>query len=255
MLDFAHVCAVEADGVGAVVVVAVHVHVVFVAFLRLDVLDEVESHAFSAVRSGVVFRRRLGASHVQGPVVVRVVVILYAVACFIPFFLSHFLFVLCHELPLREVLLVLLIVQHLVARVDLLHAEFRLGVVVRDVDVVVVHVQAGRVRVVVVDERRLGLDVVPDVLPVLVDDVVGVLEVARRGLSHMAGIIVELRLLLGLQLERLLLLLLAVLGGIAVLLAFSFTLPFLAVVRCALWPRQMKRRKIRKAKRERKLEI
>lgn len=255
MLDFAHVRAVEADGFGAVVVVAVHVHVLFVAFLRLDVLDQVESHALHAVRSGVVFRRGLGASHVQGPVVVRVVVILYALACFIPFFLSHFLFVLSHQLSLREVLLVFLIVQHLVARVDLLHAEFCLVIVVRDVDIVVVHVQAGRVRVVVVDERRFRLNVVPDVLPVLVDDVVGVLEVTRRRLSHMAGVVVELRLLLSLQLERLLLLLLAVLGGIAVLLAFSFTLPFLAVVRCALRPRQMERRKIRKAERERKLEI
>lgn len=255
MLDFAHVCAVEADGVGAVVLVAVHVHVLLVAFLRLDVLDEVESHAFAAVRSGVVFRRGLGASHVQGPVVVRVFVILYAVTCFIPFFLSHFLFVLSHQLPLREVFLVLLIVQHLVARVDLLHAEFCLVVVVCDVDIVVVHIQAGRVRVVVVNERSFWLDVVPDVLPVLVDDVVGVLEVAWRGLSHMAGIIVELCLLLGLQLERLLLLLLAVLRGIAVLFAFSFTLPFLAVVRCALRPRQMRKRNIRKAKRERKLEI
>jgi hypothetical protein len=114
----------------------------------------------------------------------------------------------------------------------LLDAELRrLVVVVGDVDVVVViHIHARGVRVI--DERSFGLDVMSDILAVLVDDVVRMLEVVRRWLSYMAGI-VELLLLL-LELESLLLLLLTVLRGVAVFFTFFFTLSFLGIVRCAL---------------------
>lgn len=150
-----------------------------------------------------------------------------------------------HQLPLREIFLVLLVIEHFIAGIDLLYAKLRsLVVVVCDVDVVIVVVYAGRVRVVVVDEGRLRLDVVSDVLPVLVDDVVGVLEVLTRcWLSHLSRV-VELLLLL-LKLKGLLLLLLTILGSVAVLLAFSFALSIrvCAVVRCALWPDQVGQKK------------
>lgn len=135
-----------------------------------------------------------------------------------------------------------MIVQHFTARVDLLNAKLRLGVVICDVDIVVVviHIHARRIRVAAVDQRRFRLDMVSNVLAVLVDDVIGVLEVIRCWLSHMARIIKLLLLLL--KLQSLLLLLLAVLGRIAGLLAFSFTLPFLAIVRCALRPGRIKRK-------------
>lgn len=84
----------------------------------------------------------------------------------------------------------------------------------------------------------------PNILTVLINDVVGMLEVIRRRLTHMAWII-ELLLLL-LELESLLLLLLTVLRGVAVLFAFSFTLSFLCIVCCALWPRRKKRKKEKK---------
>lgn len=232
MIDFAHVCSVKSDRI-AVALAAVHVRVLVVALLRLYVLYQVQSNAFPIVRPGIVLVRRLGSSHVQWPVA-AVVVVVYTVAReSVPLLLPHFLFVLSHEFPFREVLLVLLVVQHFGAGVHLLDAELRwhLVIIVGDVNVVVVvQVHAGRVRVGV-DERGLRLDVVSNVLPILVDDVVGMLELIRRRLSRMAGI-VELLLLL-LQLHRLLLLLLSVLRRVAALFAFSFTLPFL-VIRCAL---------------------
>jgi hypothetical protein len=92
----------------------------------------------------------------------------------------------------------------------LLNAKFRClgGVVVSHVNIiVVVQIHASRVRIV--DDRSFRLDVVSNVRSVLVDDVVGMLELIRRWLSHMARI-VELLLLL-LKLESLLLLLLTVL--------------------------------------------
>jgi hypothetical protein len=231
MFYLAQVCSVKSN-VLAVIFVAVDIRVIVLALLHLYVLYQVESHAFTTVRSAVVICGR--SSHVQWPIVVVIVVFVYAtVRESVPFFLLHFLFILGHELSLREILLVLLVVQHFVARVHLLNAELCLVIVVRDVDVVViVVVQVQARRVGVVDERRLGLDVMPDVGSVLVDDVVGVLEVTGCWLSHMARI-VEL-LLLCLELKSLLLLLLAVLRGVVGLIAFSFTLPFLGVVRCAL---------------------
>lgn len=231
MLDFAHVCAVKSDRIAAVVLVSVHIRLILVALLRLYVLYQVESNALSIVRPVVVFGGRLRSSHVQWPIA-AVVVVIYAVACEpVPFFLSHFLFVLSHQFPFRKVLLVLLVVEHFAARVDLLNAKLGwcLVVVVCDVNIVVVvvgHTHARRVGIAV-DDRRLRLDVMPYVRPVLVDDVVGMLKVTRRRLSHMARI-VELLLLL-LKLQSLLLLLLAVLRGIIVFFAFSFTLPFLVV--------------------------
>jgi hypothetical protein len=234
MFYLAQVCAVKSN-VLAVILVAVDIRVIVVALLHLYVLYQVESHAFNAVWSAVVICGR--SSHVQRPIVVVVVVVFVyaAIRESVPFFLLHFLFILGHELSLREIFLVLLVVEHFVARIHLLNAELRFVIVVGHVDVVVV-VQVHARRVGIVDERRLGLDVVSDVGSVLVDDVVGMLEVTGCRLSHMARI-VEL-LLLCLELKRLLLLLLAVLRGIVGLVAFSFTLPFLGVVRCALWSRR-----------------
>lgn len=239
MFNFAQVRSVEAN-VATVILVSVDVRVILVSFLRLNVLYQVESNACSIVGPWVVVRGRLGSSHVQWSIA-AVVIIIYAVAGeSVPFFLSHFLFILCHQFPFREVFLILLIVQHFAARVDLLNAKLRrLVVVVGDVNVVVVDIQVGCVWAAAY-QRRLRFDVMPNVLPVLVDDVVGVLEVTWGWLSHMARI-VELLLLL-LELKSLLLLLLTVLRCIAVLFALSFTLPFL-VVRCALRPIRQKRTK------------
>lgn len=50
MFDFAHVCAVESDRLVAVVLVAIHVHMIFVASLRFNVLYQVESNTFTTVR-------------------------------------------------------------------------------------------------------------------------------------------------------------------------------------------------------------
>lgn len=88
------------------------------------------------------------------------------------------------------------------------------------------------------------------VLTILIDDIVRMLEITRCWLSHMARIVKLLLLLL--KLKSLLLLLLTVLRCIAVLFAFSFTLPFLSAVRCALWSSRMIEKERKKKK---KLEI
>jgi hypothetical protein len=57
----------------------------------------------------------------------------------VPFFLAHLLFILLHQFPLGVVLLVLLIVQHLLARVHLLHAtQFHAKIVIIIIIVIVV---------------------------------------------------------------------------------------------------------------------
>jgi hypothetical protein len=74
----------------------------------------------------------------------------------------------------------------------------------------------------------------PDTCSILIDNVVGMLKVTWCRLSIYMARVIELMLLLLLNVERLLLLLLTVLCSIAVLLSFSFTLPFFSCVRCAL---------------------
>lgn len=251
MLQFAQVRAVKAHrALDLVVAVQVLVSAVvrLVALLALDVLYEIESNRVPAVVRGRAFFGgvRLRASHVQRSIAVVVghFRVLVDAAALHPVALLglHLLLVLRQEFPFREIFLVLLVVEHFAARVDLLHAK--LVVVIREVDIVVVIV-GGRIRVVLIDQRRLGLNVVPNVLSIFVDDVVGMLEVCRRWLAlhliHLLALQLRLGLLLLLLLEMksVLLLLLTVGGRITALLAFSFTLSFLAGVGRALWTRNL----------------
>ncbi len=60
---------------------------------------------------------------------------------------------------------------------------------------VVIIIVGGCIRIVLIDQRRFRLDVMPNILPIFVDNVIGMLEMSRSWLTMLHLIKLLLRLL------------------------------------------------------------